>query len=752
MIRKTLAAAFAFSLTTFAGEWRYWTWPGQARMSTIVDRTAWFATSGGVFEWNLDENTSKLHQRSDGLPNTDIVSVARQKDGSIWAVCSDGHLAVKRPTESSWQSKGTFSAEPSPWSFNARVVAMHRSSSTGREVLILGGAQGLAFFPTDSNTTLDWIDQFPSLGKREVRAITLIEDTLWVGVLGGMLRIVPPWDSLGNNRAFVSDPKRWSVLAQTEVTDDYSALFPTSIGMSWQPEYTWASKTALVNQGNLIWNTTAFANTPSPDVYGNNWIYPVHALDNGNELLVSSSFAASSASFNGYSKGPILITKDGTFQYPPSPSNSMPTPPPPAVVLQPGMKLTAWSSTQVQTWSRSQPSWTQPWNDSFASSVSIMANFDLTDNVDMNTFVQGADGSLWAGSWGQGLWGAIPSSEGNDSLVWKTWNSSNSCIEGAGTGDLASYTTINALTTNNSSVWGVTYRLAADSATIFSLPLDGSDIHCWKYPSSNVYNGSIIVLPNRLWLATRGGLRSFDIPSIQSTTLSQISRFSGEYRGAGTIALGSETYVVGMTSSSLSLFSSRAQKDTLLASSTTQPSPLNPRQEWKKMAVDGLGQIWLAGIEGIDIVAVAATPDGYEFSIVREITANDGLPSDLVYNLSIDPSSGMALVATDKGLGLWSSPYRPLADALESKKARVYPNPLRTRTHSELVADGATATSHLYLHAADGSLVVHLPPSEQSGGYFRWKLPSTDKLRPGVYRWTLKDDNSKVGGPLLIAE
>lgn len=170
------------------------------------------------------------------------------------------------------------------------------------------------------------------------------------------------------------------------------------------------------------------------------------------------------------------------------------------------------------------------------------------------------------------------------------------------------------------------------------------------------------------------------------------------------------------------------------------------------MAIDGLGQLWMGGSQGIDIVSIQETMNGIEFQKVRSITVEDGLPSNLVYDISIDAASGSALVATDKGLGLWTSPFRPLADRLDKKKARVYPNPLRTRSHTELVVDGATATSDFYLHAADGSLVVHLGPTQQSGGYFRWSIPGTDKLRPGVYRWTLKDANTKVGGPLLVAE
>ncbi len=49
-----------------------------------------------------------------------------------------------------------------------------------------------------------------------------------------------------------------------------------------------------------------------------------------------------------------------------------------------------------------------------------------------------------------------------------------------------------------------------------------------------------------------------------------------------------------------------------------------------------------------------AGPKGYEFRKVREVGVADGLPSNLVYGISIEPSTGMVLVTTDRGIGLWS--------------------------------------------------------------------------------------------------
>lgn len=751
MIRRSLAALLALSLSASATGWRYWTWPGQARMAATSGRTAWFATSGGVFEWDLDANTSKLHQRSDGLPSSDLVSIATQKDGSVWTVSANGYLAVKRPWSSSWESKGTYSAQPSPWSFTPRAMVMHRSAKTGREILVMGGAKGLTFFPTDSGATLDWTDEFGSIGKREVRSILMLDDTLWIGLMGALVRVTPPWDSLGNNRAFISDPKRWTTLASSQATDDYSALFPANGSVTWQRDFLFGAPNILLSNTALFWRGNTYTSTPSPNAYGSFGIMATHALENGDDLLVSSSHTTVD-NFMGWSRGPLLIHKDGTFLFPPLPANAFPAPPPPAAALEPGMRITAWSTNRIVTWSPRQASWSSPWTSRFSDSVDFMQNFNLTDNIDMNTFARGRNGSVWAGTWGKGLWAAIPDpSRSGDTLTWKHWNADNSCIEETSPA-IPGFVAINALTATDSAAWGVTYRQAADSATIFSATLDGQSLRCWKYPTPNSYNSGIVVGQKRLWIATHLGLLVFERPTPASRSARILYTRSGDFGRVLPFTYGDRQYVIAMTYNNLALLPVDAARDTAVVNSATQKSPVTARQKWKSMAIDGLGQIWLTGDQGIDVLALVETEDGLAFQTVQEVTEKDGLPSNLVFNISVDASSGTVLVATDKGLGAWSSPYRPLPSSLDSKKARVYPNPLRTRTHKELVVDGATESSHFYLHAADGSLVVHLSPENQSGGYFRWTIPGPNSLRPGVYRWTLKDGSSKVGGPLLIAE
>lgn len=756
MHRSLLAALVALSVTPHAEEWRYWTWTGEARMGAISGRTAWFATSGGVLEWNLDANTSRLYQKNDGLVSTDLISIVAQSDGSIWTVSEKGDLSVKRPDQNSWESRGTYSAKPSPWTFTPRAMAIHREGGTGREVLVMGGPKGLTFFPTDGTIALDWTDQFGSLGKREVRSISLSGDTLWVGLLGGLARIVPPWDSLGNNRAFIADPKRWTTLLRSPDSAayvPYDALFPSSTGMTWQPMFTFASDGLLLSQEVLWWKGTAYTSTGIPDALGNSSISPVHALDIGSELLVSSS----NSGVNVFSKGPMLLGADRTFRFPPRPANSFPGPPPPRIVADPEGRITSWGENRILSWNRGRNDWKQVGNSALFDSTLGIGSFLAVQAADMNTLATGPDHSVWVGFWGVGVWGARPLEPGSDSLVWKRWAASNSCLEPVRLGDagLADYVTVNAIGSDASSVWGVLYneRENSDTTILFQAPTSVSDsLRCWKFEgAARVFHSGILIGSDKIWVASQKYLTILNRPTASSPVATRIRRRSGDFRRLTRLDLGGRSVVAAMSPGELQIIP-EDRPDTTLASSIHQASPIAARQEWRSLALDGLGQIWAAGAEGIDILAVEQGASGWEMRKVREITTADGLPSNNVYSLAVDPKTGSVAVSTDAGIGFWASPYRSLPATLETKKARVWPNPLRTRSNRELVVDGATSTSEFYLLAADGSLVLHLGPEQQTGGYFRWAVPTPDQLRPGVYRWILKDGKKKVGGPLLIAE
>jgi len=134
------------------------------------------------------------------------------------------------------------------------------------------------------------------------------------------------------------------------------------------------------------------------------------------------------------------------------------------------------------------------------------------------------------------------------------------------------------------------------------------------------------------------------------------------------------------------------------------------------------------------------------------VTKLDGLPDNNIRDLVLDSASGKALIATEHGLSLWTSPYRSFPARLAKSAIKVWPNPVRLRQNSMLFVDGATAGAQFDLVAADGTLVLHQAPDKSVSGRFQINLPSTSKMRPGVYYWSLKDSKNSVHGPLLVGE
>jgi ligand-binding sensor domain-containing protein len=171
--------------------------------------------------------------------------------------------------------------------------------------------------------------------------------------------------------------------------------------------------------------------------------------------------------------------------------------------------------------------------------------------------------------------------------------------------------------------------------------------------------------------------------------------------------------------------------------------------------VDAQGQIWAAGNQGIDIFSLQGDSSGrpkFVRARPQPITQNDGLPDNNIRDLALDSATGKALIASASGLSLWTSPYRSVPSRLTKSIIKVYPNPVRLRQNRTLFVDGATSGAQFDLVAADGTLILHQDRDKSNYGAFQINLPTTSKVRPGVYYWSLKDSRNSVHGPLLIGE
>jgi len=267
------------------------------------------------------------------------------------------------------------------------------------------------------------------------------------------------------------------------------------------------------------------------------------------------------------------------------------------------------------------------------------------------------------------------------------------------------------------------------------------------------------ILPtgDTLWLATNKGLvrvlgaTPAEPPTISKGIINWAQSSSGTAISLNRLAsfpLKNKTWIIAVGNGVLGVLASSASKSDIFYAST------DAKQNYTALAIDAQKQIWAVGDSGIDLFTFALTDSGTPvLTLLRHVTQSDGLPDNRIYDLQLDSTSGRALIATSTALTLWTSPYRPVQSRLSSKNIKVWPNPVRLRQNTTLFVDGATSLAQFNLFAADGTLVLHKDRSQSTYGLFQIELPlSMSKLRPGVYYWSLKDDNGSVHGPLLIGE
>jgi len=170
----------------------------------------------------------------------------------------------------------------------------------------------------------------------------------------------------------------------------------------------------------------------------------------------------------------------------------------------------------------------------------------------------------------------------------------------------------------------------------------------------------------------------------------------------------------------------------------------------------GLGDYLLAGVRINDIKFDAANrmwvstfSDGvYLISadlntmLDRFTSSNSLLPSDNVWNIVIDDSSGKVFFLTDNGIAVYESDAA--AGAKNWNSLYCYPNPVRSNYTGKLTICGLEDGASLYISDASGKVVMR---TTAYGSIDTWDLTdeSHNRIDPGVYMIHGVDEAGKEG-------
>lgn len=784
MIRGTLSllALGASLLHAAVGDWQAWTYTQTPVMAAASGTSVWTATSGGVVRYDTADGVTSgkttVYTNLDGLSSTDLRGIVASGD-TLWTTSGDGDLCRLLPNAKVWEPMGSY--HQSGWTFNPRALAVSHG------LLFLGGPQGLSIFSTADNLALDNIASFGSLMNQAVHSIVVERDTIWVGLQDGAAYAVPSkWSQIGRGQNILSDPSRWTVIQRLSSPVIGFVRWGTGDRMRTAPDtssttlYDTAKVAKYDTSGSKLDSITLFHTivdsaadtviridtvdtavtvwtidtswilelplkidtivTPKLDYQGWNWSAP----GNGNPLICTGwdvfwnnrSFAVPggvvhAVPYNGGlalclpGQGLKFLRHDGTIQTPTQPVQ-LPGSSAHHILLKSDGSMEAWLSEFTSSLPNPKASWTSK----SISNAPFNAGFTLP------VLEQDASGNTLFATWGSGLW--------RSGTAGKTlFDTTNSCFKSMD--DKASYIPVSAIShpTSLGNWIGLYTAFGSTLNQLAFLPKDGSP-RCQEIALNNSGEPFARSLASEgdsaLWIASGAGISRLRIigDSLTSVFTSGLPTIDNP----AWMRWSKDRLFVIANFKIHSVYRSNGKWKSFTPTSSTFLS-----RGYRQVEVDTLGNLWISGSKGIDIVSMS---NDSVFELEQRLDHSSGLLSNDVLHFSLNRSTGSVAIATPYGVNLYQSRFKIQPENLDGEQVRPFPNPFRKRQHTKVAFPGVNSSSKLYVHASDGTLVAYQTGKDVVGDQFLW-APKAN-LRPGVYFWVVSDASNKVMGRLVVGD
>jgi|GEM_PF-2327845 len=162
---------------------------------------------------------------------------------------------------------------------------------------------------------------------------------------------------------------------------------------------------------------------------------------------------------------------------------------------------------------------------------------------------------------------------------------------------------------------------------------------------------------------------------------------------------------------------------------------------------DPVGGLWAGCQNGLFHIVPEVS---VRASQITRYTDEGGLLSNTVYDVSVDPVTGLVWVATDRGVSrLEGGVARPKTSLSDYK---VYPNPFR-KQHRMVIFDQLPPDAEVRIHSQDGQTVKTFHPRDLTGGQAQWdgNNDAGRAVKSGVYLWTIQAGKQAKRGRLIVA-
>ena len=161
--------------------------------------------------------------------------------------------------------------------------------------------------------------------------------------------------------------------------------------------------------------------------------------------------------------------------------------------------------------------------------------------------------------------------------------------------------------------------------------------------------------------------------------------------------------------------------------------------EINAMAMDGAGRLWMGtASNGVYLI------DNDKMTQLQHFTsANSPLLSDYIYDIAINPTSGVVYISTEKGLCSYHSDATTPNEDMDKDNVWAYPNPVEPHYTGMITITGLSYNADVKICTANGAIIHQ---GRSNGGIYQWDGCDSkgNRVASGVYMvQTAKNDGSK---------
>lgn len=723
-------------------------WTSYTHLEDIRDLETWkgnlyAATGGGIIKIAPD-GSQQVFRNTEGLRDVGIAALASDPGGDLYATSELGYLYRYRASAGDWEILST-SYRGAGWKMRERALA-YRSG-----YLVLGTQKGLSFFNVRKKVADANVSKLESVSAPIVNSVLFVGDTLFAGTNRGIFRSTLHLDRLMTDpEVNIFNPAIWAKVPGTD-----GALFLNPVPGA-------GDSAVSADSLNMVDAITKAEGATAPDL-AHGFLYHgdrgIGSEFSGSEVAgrdarisaYDSSFVdgkaigpAAGMEAIGYVDGKYytgapyglfrLFPQYGTYDISPIREN-IPRGVTTAVRAdRNGVHI--FSPPQIHRFNGA--GW-----DSIRGISAQSGVFDAIGNGQHGLDLTG-NGDFYFGTWGRGF-NAFRQGK------LQVFDALNSCI-GSAVSDDPNYAVIwSQAAYKDKGIWLSNARAEKPYGIAYYDFAKGA-VECFEPRTTDTKARNLqIVGDNVLAVVTERSVEAFRIlDNGVGVILDPVNRLqrlapSGSQTLAGKADRFGNFWVTTETSALLYIPAIDFGKDTIQTYRTLEGFG---GTACKSLEIDPQGHLWAGCSEG-GVFEIIPGKDSLSHSF-RQYGLNDGLVSEVIFALDVNPENGEVWIATEKGLARFESASRPNRPNLA--QAKVFPNPFLAK-HEVLVFANLSPGSEIQVLTQSGSVVYHKSLQAGMGDQIRWdgRNRAGARVREGVYFYVIRSPKETRNGKIIVA-